>query len=143
MPEFPLLVAIVHASATWFMTGLIWFVQVVHYPLMADVGTDRWCEYERRHMRLTTIVVGPIMLIEALTAAMLVTLGVSPVLGWIGGVLLLIVWILTFAVQVPAHARLERGFDAATHRRLVCSNWGRTLIWSLRAIVASVILVPR
>lgn len=27
-----------HAGATLFMTGLIWFVQVVHYPLFLRVG---------------------------------------------------------------------------------------------------------
>ncbi len=27
-----------HAAATIFMTGLIWFVQVVHYPLFSEVA---------------------------------------------------------------------------------------------------------
>lgn len=26
-------ILVVHAAATWFMVGLIWFVQVVHYEL--------------------------------------------------------------------------------------------------------------
>ena len=29
-----------HAGATWFMTGLISFVQIVHYPLMGSVIAD-------------------------------------------------------------------------------------------------------
>jgi hypothetical protein len=39
----------VHAFATLFMCGLAWFVQVVHYPLMARVGEPQWSEYERAH----------------------------------------------------------------------------------------------
>jgi hypothetical protein len=58
----PLLLA--HVAATLFMTGLIWFVQIVHYPLMSSVGRAEWVEYERRHLRRTTAVVAPAMLIE-------------------------------------------------------------------------------
>ena len=41
------LLPIVHVLATWFMTGVIWFVQVVHYPLMARVGAEGFAAYER------------------------------------------------------------------------------------------------
>ncbi|MFY0528690.1 hypothetical protein ACN28I_37835 [Archangium gephyra] len=36
MPSTPL-VLLAHAAATLFMVGLIWFVQVVHYPLFSRV----------------------------------------------------------------------------------------------------------
>lgn len=29
---------LVHAAVTLYMTGVIWFVQVVHYPLFSCVG---------------------------------------------------------------------------------------------------------
>ena len=29
-----------HVGATWFMTGLTWFVQIVHYPLMGVESTS-------------------------------------------------------------------------------------------------------
>ena len=35
----PLLLQL-HALATIFMAGVIWFVQVVHYPLFRAVGRD-------------------------------------------------------------------------------------------------------
>ena len=31
----------VHIAVTWYMTGVIWFVQLVHYPLMDGVGRER------------------------------------------------------------------------------------------------------
>ena len=39
-------------------------------------------------------------------------------------------------VQVPLHRRLQGGFDAAAHRRLVRTNWLRTAAWTLRAALA-------
>ncbi|MDP9439422.1 MAG: hypothetical protein M3P49_11875, partial [Actinomycetota bacterium] len=66
------LVLLVHVGATLFMVGLIWFVQIVHYPLFASVGRGGFAEYSRAHSRLTGLVVGPPMLIEAGTAVALV-----------------------------------------------------------------------
>lgn len=40
---------ITHAAATLWMTGLIWFVQVVHYPLFALVGSTGFAAYESAH----------------------------------------------------------------------------------------------
>ena len=33
---------VAHAAATLFMVGVIWFVQVVHYPLMARVSASEF-----------------------------------------------------------------------------------------------------
>lgn len=125
---------LVHAGATIAMTGLIWFVQIVHYPLLARVGHVSFAEYEQAHTRRTTFIVGPIMLLEAATAAALaVTLRPTALLG---AGLLVFIWLSTALVQVPLHARLERGFDAAAWRMLVQSNWIRTCLWTVRAVLA-------
>ena len=52
-------VTLVHAAATWFLVGLIWIIQVVHYPLFARVGEDGFVAYEAAHTRLISLVVGP------------------------------------------------------------------------------------
>lgn len=134
------LVPMAHAGATWFMTGLIWFVQVVHYPLMGVVPGNEFPAYQRDHQRRTTVVVGPVMLVEAGSALLLAW---SPSrefagfpLAWTGLVLLAFIWVSTFAVQVPLHARLASGFDRAVWRRLVITNWLRTLGWTVRAGIA-------
>ena len=36
--ELETLILLGHLAATLFMVGVIWFVQVVHYPLFAKVG---------------------------------------------------------------------------------------------------------
>lgn len=144
MPDtiaWPLL--LIHLSATLFMTGLIWFVQVVHYPLKARVGRPNFAPYQEGHVQLTGWVVAPVMLIEALSAAALalwppalIDSG-APLFG-LG--LLLIVWASTAVYSVPAHARLSSGFDARVHRRLVNTNWIRTIAWTLRALLWGLVL---
>lgn len=128
-----------HQASTWFMVGLIWFVQIVHYPLLAQVGPTYLPSYERQHQRLTTYVVLPVMIAEMLLA---IYLGVvSPPAGRVGTArvalaLLVLIWISTFAVQVPAHERLAAGFEPSVHTWLVHSNWVRTILWTARGGLA-------
>ncbi|MEJ5368370.1 MAG: hypothetical protein WHT08_08640 [Bryobacteraceae bacterium] len=134
----PLLLAC-HAAATLWMTGLSWFVQIVHYPLMAAVPSAAFPAYELQHRRRTTWIVAPLMLAEAALAAWLL-LDPSPAVPrlWAaaGAALLALIWISTFAVQVPLHERLSSRFDAGLHRRLVRSHWLRTAAWTLRSALA-------
>lgn len=132
-----------HLVATVFMAGLIVFVQVVHYPLMARVGAASFVKYERSHTVRTGWVVVPPMIIELLCAIVLVFQPPSATdrpLVWLGLGLLAIVWASTALFQAPAHGALVRGFDADVHRRLVRSNWIRTIAWLARVPVAVVLI---
>jgi hypothetical protein len=130
-----------HTFTTLFMCGLAWFVQVVHYPLMARVGERHWCEYERAHGTRTTWVVMPVMTLEALAALQLVWTAPGSA-TWAGLALVALLWLSTFLVQVPLHARLAQGFDAHLHGRLVASSWLRTGAWSARAALVVFVLRP-
>ncbi len=133
-------VLVAHAAATWAMTGLIWFVQIVHYPLFADVGRQDFAAYEAAHARLTTWVVAPLMLAELIAAVSIALSGPQPIPArerWLGLALVGVLWLSTAAVQVPLHHRLAAGFDAGAWSTLVRSNWIRTLAWSLRALLAA------
>jgi hypothetical protein len=137
----PLLLA--HAAATLFMVGVIWFVQLVHYPLFARVGRPGFAAYSGSHTRLTGLVVGPPMLLEAATAVALVVWtppGISVPLVWEGLILVAGIWLSTAFLQSPRHTTLGRGFDPSAHRFLVTSNWLRTVLWSLRGLVVLCIL---
>ncbi len=134
---------LVQAATTLFMVGVIWFVQLVHYPLFERVGEVGFGAYEREHARRTGWAVAMPMLAELGTASALAW-RLGGVLAWSGLVLLMVIWLCTWLWQVPAHRRLEHGFDAATHRRLVRTNWVRTIAWSARGILALALLVaPR
>ena len=139
------LVLLVHAGVTCMMAGLIWFVQVVHYPLFDRVGGAGFAAYEQAHAARTTLVVGPLMVVELLTAVWLaiapdlspnVNNGAGPFLRWAGVALVGVIWLSTFAWQVPQHTILAVGFDADAHARLVTSNWLRTAAWTARAGLA-------
>ncbi len=138
--NLPILTLVANAAAAWFLTGLIWIVQVVHYPLFASVGRDGFPAYESAHARLITLVVGPAMLLELAAAAALAFLRPAAVpawAAWAGLGLVAAIWISTFVVQVPLHAVLAGGFEPEAHARLVATNWFRTAAWSARALLAA------
>ena len=129
------MVFIAHLASTLYMVGLIWFVQIVHYPLHGYVGASRFSEYQHLHMNWTSLAVGPAMLIEAGTTLFLVMEPVANVPSWVfwmGGLLLLIIWASTGLLQVPLHNGLLEHFDAERHKQLVRTNWIRTICWTCR-----------
>ena len=134
---------LLHTASTLFMTGLIWFVQIVHYPLFAGVGAGAFAAYANEHARLTTWLVAPPMLVEMATAALLLwrtPAGVSGAsLTWGLGALLL-VWASTWLSQVPQHQILSLGFDLEAYDILVGGNWVRTAVWSLRSLLVLVLV---
>jgi len=140
LQDLPAWVLLTHAGSTWFMVGLAWFVFVVHYPLFAAVPEDAFVDYEARHVRQTTFVVMPVMLVELATAAWIAVQRPDWALAWVGAGLMLGVWLLTFLVQVPQHRKLERGRDVPLIRRLVAGHGLRTLVWSARGVVALAML---
>ena len=127
------------------MTGLIWFVQVVHYPLFRAVGDAEFVLYARRHATLTGYVVCVPMLVEFATALV----GLNPSLrpkflssadAIASAVLVLLLWLTTALLQLPLHERLGQAHDPVQIGRLVRSNWIRTALWSSRAVLLLVCL---
>ncbi|MBJ7244394.1 MAG: hypothetical protein JHD03_06235 [Solirubrobacteraceae bacterium] len=134
---------IICAAATWFMAGLGWIVQVVHYPLFESVGSERFVEYHRRHSERITPIVLPAMSIELITAGLLLFSrppGTALALVVAGFLLAASTWLATALLAVPRHAELGSGFDALAHRRLVRSSWVRTIAWSAHGVVVAVLL---
>jgi len=136
--SLPRLLLLSNFAATLFMIGVIWFVQVVHYPLFAETGSEDFRAYEQRHAALTTWVVALPMLLEGVTALLLFWFKppwISNGQSATGLALLAVIWLSTALVQVPCHNLLSQGFDAVVHRRLVRTNWIRTAAWSLRGLL--------
>ena len=124
--------------STIFMGGLIWTVQVVHYPLFAKVGETMFREYHADHNVLISIIVVPALLIELGTAAFLILSrpeNVSTPEAWIGLALVLLAWGATFFLSVPAHNQLVGGFNLDAYNALVQTNWIRTFAWSARSLL--------
>lgn len=131
-------VLVAQAIVTFYMTGLIWFVQVVHYPLMNCVDREIFAIYHRAHSRRTSWAVGPPMLVEGVTALATTvhpSTDVPQWQAWLGLALVALIWISTAAIQVPLHRQLAGGFGTAAHRRLVATNWIRVASWSARTVL--------
>lgn len=123
-----------HLMLTCALIGLVWTVQVAVYPLFDRVGSDGFARWHEHYTTRIGLVVGPLMLAELGTGAWLLWRGGRDTGVLISLALLAIVWLSTALIQVPLHNHLSLGFDAATHRRLVCTNWLRTAAWTLRGI---------
>ena len=129
------LVFLAHVLSTLVMVGVIWIVQVVHYPLFAGVGGAGWAAYEAEHQARITLVVGPTMLVELATAVWLVLDRPAALPAWavvLGAALVGLIWASTAFLQVPLHGALGGAFDPAAHARLVATNWIRTAAWTVR-----------
>lgn len=128
---------VIHLGSTWFMVGLIWLIQIVHYPLFARVSQEQFALYEREHSRRITYIVAPLMLSE-LASGFAITYLLAHAYTFVmvaNLVCLIAIWVSTFAIQVPLHQKLDSGFDRSLHSRLVSTNWIRTVCWSVRGIL--------
>jgi uncharacterized membrane protein len=129
------LVLLLHVATTMFMVGLIWLVQIVHYPLFAQVGDNTFLVYHKRHTQLITFIVAPLMLLELATGLLLWFRDPFHPFWILNTVGMAILWGSTALWQVPLHNQLTVANGAARLaliHQLVASNWLRTIVWSLR-----------
>lgn len=132
---FMKLIFLLHVAATGLMAGVIWFVQMEHYPLFGAVGAEAFPQYEVMHRSATGLLVAPLMLLELGTGLWLLwqaPTGLPTWIPWVGIALLGLIWASTFWVQVPLHDKLLGQQSGEAIQRLVQSNWIRTIAWTLR-----------
>jgi hypothetical protein len=114
-----------------YLCGLIWFVQLVHYPLMRYVNESDWPRFHAAHTSRTTV---------AVAWAILADLGLGMALVWSGPnawtivalAMSVVALISTFGIQVPLHQRLRDVRSTRSIEMLTSTNWIRTAAWTLR-----------
>ncbi len=127
-----------HLLCTVFMTGLIWLVQVVHYPAFHFIPESDAVRFAVFHTTRITWVVAPVMIVEGLTLAVLLFQRDISLAFKIGAAcLLLVIWVSTATLQVPQHSILALGKDVSAIDRLVSTNWLRTIAWTLKSGLVS------
>jgi len=131
---------IIHVFSCFFMCGLCWFVQIIHYPLFRDIDPKDFALYEQKNLR-TAFITGPMMLLELFTAAYLQYLSPNDPLLWIGSILIFVIWISTFVIQGPTHLKLTAGADEKLFKVLIRSNWIRTIGWTIRSLIMIYLLM--
>ena len=122
-----------HLVSSWALFGLIWTVQLSHYPTFRYIGEADFPAFHQHHTSSIVIIVLSLMLLE---------LGI---VGWqayqsgwnwmwvIPLCIVLGIWASTFFVQIPLHGKLEMGKDLQVIEQLVKTNWVRTVLWSVKA----------
>lgn len=126
-----------HYFCCSFMTGLIWIVQLIHYPTFKFLDRDRFDEYEIFHTRRITALIGPVMLFELGSGLFLFYLWKN-VYFWqmlLNVILLGLIWLVTLFISRPFHQRLLKRFDPELCHKLIKTNWIRTILWSIRCLI--------
>lgn len=124
----------IHQAVTWFIVGLIWVIQIIVYPQFLRVGAADFRMYHFSHCLRIGLMIGPMFLTELGTAAWLFYEGLRSTPFLISLAMFPIICLSTAIWQAPMHTRLANGRDDAVIRRLVLTNWVRTLAWSARGI---------
>lgn len=134
MPQFE---RTLHNAATWYLVGVIWLVQLVHYPMFEYLDWATFARSHAFHSAAITVVVLPAMLLELYLSALLL-FRQADLAAIVGFLLVVVIWATTFLVMVPLHGRLGvEGYQLHLIQSLVRWNWVRTIAWTLRGFIAA------
>ena len=125
-------------SISWGLLILIWLVQLIIYPGFSRISPEEFKVYHRWYVIRISSVVLPLMLAELILTFWWVLSDDYSAVSILTGVLVLIVWLSTFMFQVPIHNRLKAGRENILVRRLVTTNWIRTVAWTLKTGIVSI-----
>ena len=118
------------------MVGVIWVIQLVHYPSFRYTDREKYVSFQIFHMRNISFIVVPVMILEFLSGLLLVLYHSNQEsLLRISFILLLIIWLVTALFFAQIHQKLSKGYDETLVRNLVSLNWIRTLLWTIRTII--------
>jgi len=125
--------------------GCMTTLQLQHYGIYPAVGREHFAAYIQANNRaaaLPTIVPAMLLLLSSLVLVLQRPGFVWPSEAAVLLGLNLVALLSTFVWQRPLHSRLAGiGYDEAIVRRLIATNWIRTIAHWLIALVATSILV--
>ena len=133
---------ILHLTATSVMVGVIWVIQLVHYPSFHFVELKQYNTFQRFHMSRISYVVIPAMLTELFTLILIViSMDQIDTLVHASAILLIFIWLMTAVFFSGVHQKLTLGYDQTVVDKLIKLNWGRTLLWTLRLLLISIYML--
>ena len=130
-------ILIINLAIALIATGLIWTIQLVHYPSMKFIPEEKFTAYHNFHSHRISILAIPIMLIELFTSLGLFYQNSNSYnhIFTINLILVILIWISTFLIQVPMHNTLSSAKNARVLNHLILSNWIRTILWTARSLL--------
>ena len=130
------LIFVLNLGATLFLTGLIWTIQLVHYPSFHFADREKFKEFHIFHGKRISLLVVPLMIFELISSGILWWESSPLSLNSIGFYLVIAIWISTAFLSVPAHNKLTSRMDEKAVRFLINTNWIRTLLWTAKASIS-------
>ena len=119
--------------------GMIWFLQLNHYPLYANVGRDVFREYVTAHnerLLLPIVLPGVLAFASSIALALWHPAEIPDWSVWIVVALNAVTGMSTALLQGPAHGALARdGYSAPLVRKLLATNWLRTAAWTTNGVL--------
>ena len=118
--------------------GLIWTIQLVHYPSMRFIPKERFVEYHNFHSIRISFIAIPLMVTELGTSLILFYQNYNNAIQTIfliNLVIVALIWLSTFLIQVPLHNALSKEKQSEKLSKLICTNWIRTILWTARSIL--------
>ncbi len=131
-------VLLINLFSAFAMTGIIWLIQLTHYPSFRYVEMKAWPQFHTFHTGSITLVVAPLMMAQLLSS---ITLLFSPLflnykfLLIINLALVCVVFIATAFISVPIHNKIAEFFDSSLIESLILTNWIRTISWTLNSVL--------
>ena len=109
---------------------LTWMVQLIVYPGLQYYNADNLAKWHQAYTPAISIVVIPLMFGQLFISGYLV-FNKTHYLNIIVMILVILVWIITFAMAVPAHNKIASGIEPYKQiAELIKINWYRTIIWT-------------
>ena len=124
------------------MVGVIWIIQLVHYPSFHFIERNQYTTFQRFHMSRISYVVIPAMVTELFTLILIIiSIDQVNLIILASALLLIVIWLMTAVFFSGVHQKLTLGYDQAVVEKLVKLNWGRTLLWTLRLLIISIYII--
>ena len=121
--------------SAFLLTGVIWTIQIVHYPSFHYIDKLSFTNFHNFHERRISIIVMTLMLIELITSIALYIHNMWSIIFALNLLIVGLIWCSTFFVQVPIHSILSEKKDKNLIEKLVNTNWIRTFLWSIRMLL--------
>jgi len=124
------------------MVGVIWIIQLVHYPSFHFIERNQYTTFQRFHMSRISYVVIPAMVTELFTLILIIiSIDQVNLIILASALLLIVIWLMTAVFFSGVHQKLTLGYDQAVVEKLIKLNWGRTLLWTLRLLIISIYII--
>lgn len=114
--------------------GLIWTIQIVHYPTFLKIENKEFKSFCIFHTKKISLIVIPLMFLELISGVVLLSSYTNNVFvfNFIG---ITIIWISTLFISMPLHRKLSVERNELVIKKLIKTNWIRTLTWSSRSLL--------